>query len=372
MLLRQNRIVIDLEAIRSNYRTLSSAMPKGTCVMPVVKANAYGHGMVEVAKVVAGEGAACLAVALAEEGVLLRKAGIQTDILVFGAATERAAEEAVHYDLIQTVFEPHMVRVLNEIAQKLEKDAKVHIKLDTGMGRIGLREKSEGEALQAALDEAAYVKAVGIYTHFADADNPPEAGGMNCFSAKQLERFLELKACFSPDLMAHAANSALSLLAPEACFQMVREGIALYGYPPVKTPLLIQRALRWETEVVHVKTVPKGTSIGYGCTFVAPEEMRVATVAVGYGDGYHRKCSNRAQMLIGGKRANVVGRVCMDQTMLDVTDIDMVSVGMPVVLIGRQGEEEIGADEVARWADTISYEVLLAATNRVPREYIGD
>jgi len=369
MLLRQNRIQIDLGAIRNNYRILAGAMPPGVRVMPIVKANAYGHGMVEVARAVLSEGAGFLGVALAEEGIRLRESGIHADILVLGAATKGAAAEAIRHDLTQTVFDPHMVRILDNTAKIAGKTAKVHIKLDTGMGRIGLCTEEEADALAEALQTAEHVTATGIYTHFADADNPPEEGGMNAYSRQQLERFMALRARFDPSLMAHAANSALSLLAPDACFQMVREGISLYGYPPVQTDLPFRHALRWESEVVHVKDVAQGSSIGYGRTFTAPGDMRVATVAVGYGDGYHRAGSNRAQMLVGGKRANVVGRVCMDQTMIDVTEIDGGEVGSPVVLIGRQGAEEISADELAAWAGTISYEVLLAVTTRVPREY---
>ena len=368
-MLRQNRTIVDLGAIRHNYRILAEAV--GVRVVPVVKADAYGHGMVEVTKAVLAEGAAFFAVALVEEGIQLRESGITAEILVLGAAMEKALEAAVQYDLIQTVFDPRTVFQLEEVAKALGKTAAVHIKLDTGMGRIGLRTHEEAHALGEALEACLHVRATGIYTHFADADNPSGTGNMNAYSQQQLNRFLELKSCFDPSLAAHAANSAMSLLAPQACFQMVREGISLYGYPPVRTDLPFQPALRWESEVVHVKEVGPGDSIGYGCTFTARESMRVATVAVGYGDGYHRSAGNRAQMLVRGRRVPVVGRVCMDQTMVDVTGIPDVQVGDPVVLLGTQGNEEIGAEELAAWAGTISYEVLLAITRRVPSEFIG-
>ncbi|NLV58049.1 MAG: alanine racemase [Clostridiales bacterium] len=371
LMLRQNRTIVDLGAIRHNYRILAEAVPEGVRVVPVVKADAYGHGMVEVAKAVLAEGAAFFAVALVEEGILLRENGIAAEILVLGAAMEKALEAAVANDLIQTVFDPQTVFLLEEVARTLGKTAAVHIKLDTGMGRIGLRTHEEAHALREALAVCPHVKATGIYTHFADADNPPGMGGMNRYSKKQLSRFLELKSCFDPGLIAHAANSAMSLLAPEACFQMVREGISLYGYPPVQTRLSFRHALRWESEVVHVKEVAPGDSIGYGCTFTAPATMRIATVAVGYGDGYHRFASNRAQMLVHGRRAPVVGWVCMDQTMIDVSETPDVQVGDPVVLLGTQGDETIDAEELAAWAGTISYEVLLAITRRVPREFVG-
>ena len=370
-MLRQNRTIVDLGAIRNNYRILADAVPKGVGVAAVIKADAYGHGLVEVAKAVLAEGAAFFAVALVEEGIRLREAGVTVPVLVMGAAMERAMEAALEHGLIQTVFDPHTVLRLEETARAMGRTAQIHIKLDTGMGRIGLQTLQEAKALQEALGRCPHVKATGIYTHFADADNPSGEGGMNAFSKAQLERFLEMKSCFDPGLLAHAANSAMSLLAPQACFGMVREGIALYGYPPVKTELPFRHALRWESEVVHVKEVQPGSTISYGCTFTAQKGTRIATVAVGYGDGYHRAASNRAQMLVRGRRAPVVGRVCMDQTMIDVTGIEGVQAGDPVVLLGRQGEEEIDAGELAAWAGTISYEVLLAITPRVPREFTG-
>ena len=368
-MLRQNHVTVDLSAIRDNYRLMADAMPEGVRVMAVVKANAYGHGMVEVAKTVIGAGATDLAVAIPEEGLTLRENGVTATILVLGAATEIAAEAAVANDLTQTVFDPHMIEVLEETAVRFGKTALVHIKLDTGMGRIGLQTEGEADALSLALSQAKHVKATGIYTHFADADNPPDEGGMNDFTKKQLERFLLLKSHFDASIPAHVANSALSLVTNKAYFSMVREGISLYGYPPVHTTLPFKPALTWESEVVHVKTIAAGDSVSYGRTFVAEHPMRVATVAVGYGDGYHRASSNRGQMLVRGKRASIVGRVCMDQTMIDVTDVPGVVVGDRVMLIGKQGDECISAVELAGWADTICYETLLAITARVPRDY---
>ncbi len=371
-MLRRNQILIDLDCIRHNYRLLADALPPDVRVMAVVKANAYGHGMAEVAKAVVGQGARDLAVAIPEEGLTLREQGIADDvaILVLGAATDCAAEACIENGLTQTIFEPETVPMLEEVAVRVGKPALVHIKLDTGMGRIGLRSEGEADALRIALESAPHVKATGIYTHFADADNVPAGGGMNDFTQGQLARFRTLRARFRADIPAHVANSALCLVAPEAYFSMVREGISLYGYPPVSTSLPFEPALRWETEVTYVKDVPAGTTIGYGRAYTAPRDLRVATVAVGYGDGYHRAASNRGQMLVRGKRAPIIGRVCMDQVMLDVTDVPGVQTGDPVVLIGAQGAERIGADELAAWAGTISYEVLLAVTDRVTRVYL--
>ena len=370
-MLRQNRVFINMDAIRSNYRILKENVPAHVAVMPVVKANAYGHGMLETAQALEKMGADHFAVALPEEGIDLRLGGIKGEILVLGAAMPAAAGEAVRYQLNQTVFTPEMVALLEKEAVRQGVDALVHVKLDTGMNRIGLRTDEEARELAQALANAPHVRVNGIYTHFADADNPCANGTLNVFSKQQLKRFHQLRAYFDTSIPSHVANSAMSLLAPEAYFDMVREGISLYGYPPVHTELAFEPALRWVTEVVHVKEIHAGETIGYGRTFKAERDMRVATVAVGYGDGYHRACSNRGQMLIRGVRVPIVGRVCMDQTMLDVTELPECCVGDEVVILGEQGVEKIDAEEVARWADTISYEVLLAITARVPRTYLN-
>lgn len=367
---RQNRIIIDLEAIRHNYLLMKQQVPPDVRVMAVVKANAYGHGMVEAAQTVVDAGCNDLAVAIPEEGIQLREHGIHANILVLGAATEIAADVAIEQELTQTIFEPYMIDVLEEAAVRVGKPALVHIKLDTGMTRIGLRTGGEADALALALANATHVRATGIYTHFADADHLTDEGAINAYTQKQLDDFMALKAHFDPSIPAHVSNSAMGLVAPQAVFSMIREGISLYGYPPVPTDLDFRPALRWETEVVFVKEIAAGTSVGYGCTFTADHAMRVATVAVGYGDGYHRVMSNRGQMLVCGKRANIIGRICMDQTMIDVTDIPEVAVGAQAVLIGTQGADRVSAEELAAWADTISYEVLLAITQRVPRLYL--
>lgn len=368
---RLNRIIIDLGAIRHNYRLMAEYLPNPVRVIAVVKANAYGHGMLEVAHTVADAGCLDLAVAIPEEGVALRESGLRNvNILVLGAVHERAIEDSVINDLTLTVFDPDIVAKIDACAAKLGKTASVHIKIDTGMGRIGLRTVEEAKALRQALEQAGSVRATGIYTHFADADHLDECGGLCEYSQSQLHLFKRLRACFNPSIPAHAANSAMSLVCGDANFSMIREGISLYGYPPVQTSLPFRPALHWEAEIVHVKDVPAGASIGYGCTFTAERPMRIATIAAGYGDGYHRVASNRGQVLISGRKARIVGRVCMDQIMADVTLIPDVKAGDIAVLIGRQGDGFIGADELGAWADTISYEVLLSITARVPRTYL--
>lgn len=369
-MLRQNVVRIDMDAIRHNYRIMQNHVPDGVEVMAVIKANAYGHGMLECAQALQAMGARHLAVAIPEEGVELRLAGVEGEILVLGAATPAAAQEAIRHGLTQTVFTPEMVKLLDTEAAKQGKQALVHIKLDTGMCRIGLRSCEEAKALADALKAAKNVQATGIYTHFADADDPESPDSLNDFSKAQLDAFLKLRAHFDADIPCHTANSAVGLIGPEAYFGMVRQGISLYGYPPLPTKLPFRPALQWRTEVTHVKTIRAGETVGYGRTFAAPRDMRIATISVGYGDGYHRACSNRGSVLIGGKRAPIVGRVCMDQTMVDVTEIPDCKVGDEAVLIGTQGGAAITAEDVAKWAQTISYEVLLAVTPRVPREYL--
>ena len=370
-MLRNNRVLIDLDALRNNYRLVREQLPDGVQVMCVIKADAYGHGILECARALAQAGAQHFAVAIPEEGVLLREHAIGGEILVLGAAMPRAASEAIRYDLSQTVFTPEMVELIEAEAARQGKEAKVHIKVDTGMNRIGLRTREEADALAEAIARCPHVKAAGVYTHMAAADEPAADGTLNAYSKMQLERFHELRSCFDASIPAHAANSALSLLAPQPELALVRAGIVLYGYPPVASRADFRTVMSWQTEVVHVKTVHAGEHIGYGCTYRAEREMRVATVAVGYGDGYHRACSNGGMMLVHGRRAPIVGRVCMDQTMLDVTGIPGVVPGDEAVILGRQGNEVIDAEEIARWADTIGYEVLLSIAPRVPRLYEG-
>ncbi|MBE5801147.1 MAG: alanine racemase [Clostridiales bacterium] len=368
---RHNYVTVDLDAIRHNYLVLRQQVPPHVRVMPVIKADAYGHGMCEVAHTLEKEGVGDFAVALVEEGVKLRQEGITSRILVLGAAMKDAIPQAIENDLTQTVFSADMIALIDQKAEQVGKIADVHIKLDTGMNRIGLRSVEEAQAVADALAGAKHVRATGIYTHLASADETLPDGSMNDFTRKQLECFTQLKNCFDASIPAHVANSAMSLQAPEAYFSMIREGISLYGYPPVHTDLAFRPALSWRSEIVHIKTISKGDTIGYGRTYTAGQDMRIATVAVGYGDGYHRAGSNRGQMLVRGTRANIVGRICMDQTMIDISHIPDAQVGDEVVLIGSQGSDSISAEEVAMWADTISYEVLLGITSRVPRIYVN-
>ena len=363
---RGTYIRVDLNAIARNARALRESIGATPHMMAVVKANAYGHGLTQVARTALENGADWLGVAIPEEGEALRQSGVTAPILVLGGVNAAGAEASVRNGLIQTVFDVDRIRLLEEAGKKLNKQALVHLKCDTGMGRIGVRTTEECRQAVSAIENAPHVRLTGAFTHFADAD-----GDSDDYSLEQIRRFEQFRKVLPSDILLHACASAAGAKYPQARYDMVREGIALYGCPPVKELPPLFPALFWHTEIVHVKSLEAGESVSYGCTFTSAHPMRVATLPVGYGDGYHRALSGRAQVLVGGSRCPVLGRVCMDQIMVDVTNVpqERVYIGAPCVLLGRQGNEEITAGQLAAWCGTISYEMLLAATARVPIHY---
>ena len=360
-------IQVDLRAIAKNTVLLRRACGDTPHMMAVVKANAYGHGMIEVAKTALANGADWLGVAIPEEGEALRKAGIDAPILVLGGVNEKGAEASVRYRLTQAVFDARRIEWLEQAAARLGMDVDVHIKCDTGMGRIGVRNEAEMRAVLSALEKAPHVHLAGAFTHFADAD-----GADDVYSMAQIAAYERLQQLLPQGILIHAAASAASLRYPQARYGMARQGISLYGCPPLPEIKGLIPALSWHTEIIHVKVIEPGDCVSYGCTFRANKKMRVATLPVGYGDGYHRALSGKAQVLIRGMRCPVLGRVCMDQMMVDVSALPEVDVGDEAILLGRQGADEITADELAAWAGTISYEMLLAPTKRVPVVYIEE
>ena len=366
---RGTYIQVDLGAIARNTRALKESIAPTPHMMAVVKANAYGHGLMEVARTALNNGADHLGVAIPEEGEALRQGGVTAPILVLGAVNEKGARASVRWGLTQAVFDAERVRLMEEAAKSQGKEALAHIKIDTGMGRIGVRDEKELQAVLSALETAPHVRVTGAFTHFADADGADDA-----YSRRQFERFEAMRKLLPKGILLHAAASAAGARYPFARYDMVREGIALYGCAPVRECPELTPALSWHTEIVYVKELPPGECVSYGCTYVTEKITRVATLPVGYGDGYHRALSGKAQVLIGGTRCPVLGRVCMDQMMVDVTNAPEGSafIGAPCVLLGRQGNEEISADELAAWAGTISYEMLLAATARVPVHYLQE
>lgn len=358
--------VTDLAALRENVSLLKASLPEGTRLMAVVKADAYGHGIVQVAKNALHAGAQWLAVARTDEGAVLRRAGVDAPILVLGAPSGAEIGDGVKNGLTLTVCAPEMAACVQRHARQLGKTAQVHIKIDTGMGRIGVRDEAELRALLDALGNCPDVRLTGAFTHFADADSADED-----YTRMQLARFRSLTALLPEGILRHCANSAAIHRFPEAAMDMVRAGISMYGCPPIPTDMPLQPVMTWRTAVTFVKNLQKGDKVSYGCTFTADRPMTVATIACGYGDGYHRAGSGRAEVLIRGRRCRVIGRICMDQMMADVTGLEGVEPGDEAVLIGRQGDELITADELAAWASTISYEVLLAATERVHRTWVN-
>ena len=354
--------MVDLAILRENIRLIRAALPEQTRLMAVVKADAYGHGLVQTARAALEAGASWLAVARVEEGVRLRDAGVECPVLVLGAASAEDAPQAILNELHMAVCGAQDVRMLEAEAERQSKPALVHLKLDTGMSRIGARTADEAQAVLAALEECPQVKLTGAFTHFADAD-----GEDMSFTLRQLDKFCALTALLPDGILRHCANSAAIHRLPQARFDMVRAGISMYGYPPVETDMPLRPAMEWRTKVAFVKEIAPGDAVSYGCTYRADKPVMVATVACGYGDGYHRASTGKAQVIIRGRKAPVIGRICMDQMMADVTDIPGVRAGDDVILLGRDGDAQITAEDLAQWAGTISYEVLLAATDRVGR-----
>ena len=372
-MLRNNVVTVDLGKIRQNYLLQKSLLPRKTEIMPVVKADAYGHGMVPVATALHSMGAKHFAVALAEEGVELREGGISGEILVLGPAMEEAAEECVRHDLTQTVFTPEMVEILEKEAEKQGRDALIHIKLDTGMSRLGFDAENENTVLMVEkLAQSGSLHITGIFTHFAVADEDTPVS--RDFTRLQFERFMRVCNRLQADGvnvgLRHCCNSAGTLLHPAYHLDMCRLGLSQYGLDPdpcMKALLDVRPAMSLYTVVSMVKEIPAGATVSYGRQYTAPTPRRIATVAIGYADGYPRSLSNRAEMLLHGKRAPVIGRVCMDQLMLDVTDIPEARMGDIAVVAGSEGGESVTFDDMARWAGTINYEIICGISKRVPR-----
>ena len=362
----RNRRVIDLSAIEENMRLLRSTVPSTARMMAIVKADGYGHGAAQTAQAAIRGGADMLAVASAGEGRQLREQGIDIPILILGAVTENDVSESVQYDLIQTVCSAEMVHWCERAAQEQKKQTEVHLKVDTGMGRIGVRTENERDAVLRELACAGHVSLTGAFTHFSDADGDED--GMR-YTREQYRRFRELTDPLPEGIIRHCCNSAAIHRFPRMAMDMVRAGISLYGYPPVRTELPLKPCMTWTADISYIKELPAGAFVSYGRTYQSTGKIRTATITCGYGDGYFRRAGTEGYVLIGGKRAKIIGRVCMDQMMADISGIEGVAVGDEAVLLGRDGEEQITAEDLASWAGTISYEILLSAGSRVDRVF---
>ena len=364
-----SRIRVDLDAIAGNYRAIAAHV--GVPVMPIVKANAYGHGLVQVSRRLQAAGAQQLGVAFLEEGIALREAGIDLPILVLGGIFGPQVSQFIVHDLELTVSSLSKLGQVEETAQALRRRARVHLKIDTGMERIGVHAASAGPFIEAAA-RSPWCEVVGVYSHLACADDPEAP-----MTASQLGRFLEACAHFerigAPMPRRHLANSGGVLHFPDTWLDMVRPGILLYGVlpdPASRRTVAVAPALSLVSQVVYFKVVRAGSTVGYGATWTARGDTRVVTVPVGYGDGWPRALSSRGQVLVRGRRHPVVGRVCMDQFMVDIGG-DSAWNEDEVVLVGRQGAEAIAVEEVAQAAGTIPYEILVQLNGRIPREYRG-
>jgi len=366
---------INLDNLVHNFRIMKEAVGPGVAVMPAVKADAYGHGAVACARALERAGAAWFGVALVEEGVELREAGISSPILCLGGFWKNQEHSLVAHDLTPVIYRLDLLERLDHFAREAGRTVNYHLKVDTGMGRLGVPYSE----LAAFLDGAARyanVKLDGVMTHFASADLPDKVE-YTLGQARLFEEAIEqVRARGHRPAWIHQANSAATHALPKGQANLVRLGGVLYGLwrdvtnPTVK-PLDWRPVLSLHTRIIMLKTVSAGTPLGYGGTFVTHRESRIATLAIGYEDGLRRALSNCGRALVGGRLAPIVGRISMDLTIIDVTDIPGAALDDEVVLIGRQGEAAISAEEVAASLGTISYEVTCSVSLRVPRVYIG-
>jgi len=365
---------VNLDAIAQNVKNIKKLIGKKKELMAVVKGNAYGHDILEISSVVLENGATRLAVARLEEAIFLRKAGITVPILVLGLTLKPQAESLVSYDITPTVCEFEMIEKLSESAVQMNKMTKIHLKVDTGMGRIGIFPDDVLRFIKR-IKALKKVEIEGIFTHFSVADEKDKF-----YTEEQFRKFIEILTILEKEgikiPIKHVGNSATLLDLPHMWLDMVRPGLAIYGLYPskeVKKTINLIPAQQFKTKIVFIKELPRGESISYGRTYITKRRMRVASLPVGYADGYNRLLSNQGEVLVRGQRVPIIGRVCMDQCMIDVTNLTQVEIGDEVVLWGRQGEGMITVEEIAQKIRTINYEIVhLPDKKRVPKLFIKD
>ncbi len=362
---------ISLPALEHNYCALRGMLPAGCRLLGVVKADAYGHGAIQVGRKLAELGCEMLAVACLDEAIELRRAGITTPILIFGATQPELARQVVEHDITQAVFTMELAQALSCAAAELGKQARVHIKLDTGMSRVGVLAHNAQQAAKevAGLCALPHLEHEGVFTHFANSDGDEE------YTMLQFTRFLDVISELEKNhgitfAIRHCANSAATLQYPCTYLDMVRPGIAMYGHYPdpscreLDGPGLVP-VMSVYTRVSAVREVPAGTPVSYGCTNVVERDTRLAVLSIGYADGFFRLLSNRFWVEFDGKRAPILGRICMDMCMVDVTDLPQVKAGDAAVVFGAEKQLE----EAAGLVGTIQYELLCGISPRVPRVY---
>lgn len=370
---------IDIDAIGNNIASIRRYVSEKTKILGVVKADAYGHGYLEIADTLLKNGADMLAVACIDEAIQLRVCGFKCPILILGTSCEDDVNYLVKNDITPACFSYSFARIMSDAAVKYNKVAKIHIKIDTGMGRIGYRFCEDGDANNKTVDEIMKISMLpnieidGMFMHFSVADENDDE-----YTNLQFERFmnlsdtLEKKGLYIPTK--HCANSAALIRFPGMHLDMVRPGIILYGHKPSGfvdcSELSLKPAMTFKTKITNIKTVEKGASISYGRKFIAQRTSKIATIPVGYADGYSRGLSGRAHVIVGGKLCNLVGNICMDQCMIDVTDVNNISIGDEVILFGKDGCAEVAVEELAEKMGTINYEILCMVGKRIPRIYI--
>ncbi len=374
---RPTWVEISLDALRSNIEQFQKVLPAGMKQMAVVKADAYGHGAVEVSKEVLAAGVDYLGVAFFDEALELRNAGITAPILVLGYTPPEGINRARELDVTIAVYSRDVLEALREQGRKQEptsqKKLKIHIKLDTGMGRLGLH--TEADAIPF-IEEALLLPDVdveGLFTHYANADEVDKS-----YTLEQYGRFERIVSYFTDKgetfPYIHAGNSAAAIDLPGLTYSMVRLGISMYGLYPSEdvdqTKIELKPVLSLKTGIVHLKTLPAGSGISYGTIYHTKGDEQIGTLPIGYADGYSRMLSGKAEVLVRGKRVPIVGRICMDQCMINVSDVPDVGALDEVVLIGEQGEERITAEDVASLLGTINYEIICMISHRVARVYV--
>jgi alanine racemase len=360
---------VDLGALEFNYRQIQKRIPKGVKLLCVVKADAYGHGAIPVSHKLEKLGVEYLGVAIPEEGVELRKGGIKTPILVLGGIFEGGADPFLRFRLTPVLFRKDSLKLLSREAEKRRKKVKVHVKVDTGMGRLGVPFNLWADFLKE-VKRFPNIEVEGLLSHFSMTDQEKDYTHSQWRAFQKAVKMAEEMGISCPYL--HMASSAILTAFPNYSANLARPGIMLYGSYPSSTYqslIPLKPVMSLKTRIHFLKSVPSGTRISYGGTFTTKRESLIATLPIGYADGYSRHLSNQGEVLIRGKRAPVVGRVCMDFITVDVTDIPQVSMGDEVVLMGKQGREQISAEEIAEKINSISYEVLCLIGKRVPRIY---
>jgi alanine racemase len=366
---------VNLDNLAYNIRQIKNNIKAPASIMGIVKADGYGHGAVEISRVLLEEGVQRLGVAVLDEGIALRQEGIDVPILVLGYTPPQLFDKVLEHRITPTLYNYQDALRLSELASKNGSSVKVHLKLDTGMGRIGMIPGQDSLDMVSNIYALPGIKIEGIFTHFSVADEKDKT-----YTREQFKKFTgfvnALKERGIDIPLRHAGNSAASIDLPETHLDMVRPGVILYGLYPSdeveKGKLSLKPLAALKTVISHVKTVPSGTSVGYGRKYISAGERVIATLPIGYADGYTRLLSGKASVLVHGTRAPLAGNICMDQCMIDVTGIEGVKVGDEVVLMGSQGEETITAEELASLLGTINYEIVCLIGKRVPRVYIKD